>query len=114
MNLSKNGALIFFKKFENWGLTVREYRLKMFGKTWIGNLRRKCHGTHKSLRNTKYRERDSKEIHTLHSLPNTIKVYKTRTWKWVEHTACKIFIYFEQKPHERNHLSHLRLKRRMI
>ena len=75
---------VIFSAFENWSLTLTEERkLKVFENR---ALRRMC-GPMRDEVTGEWRGLYNEELNDLYSLPNIIRVIKSRRLKWTRHVA---------------------------
>jgi hypothetical protein len=71
-------------EFENWSLTLREkHRLRVF----VNRVLRRIFGLKRNEVMKDWRKLHNEELHNLYTLPNIIRMIKSRRMRWAGHVA---------------------------
>jgi hypothetical protein len=73
---------------ENWSLTLKEVRrLRVFENREL----RRVFGPKRDEVTGEWRKLHNEELSDLYSLPNTVRVVKSRRMRWAGHVACTFY-----------------------
>jgi hypothetical protein len=76
---------VVFYGCETWSLTLREeHRLRVFENRVL----RKVFGSKRDEVTGEWRKLHNEELNDLYSLPNIVRVVKSRQMRWAGHMAC--------------------------